>query len=760
MKRTLTSFAAAAVVLGAASPLAFAATSSSAGLTQAGQLPIVVNGQVLSNPYEMTGQDSGNTTGFFPIYYFDQALAKIGLTATWNGTTHTWAITAPGVDASKISVQGGVGTGNTTVTVNGTTVKMFNTQAAKDPAGGPNAQETTYMPIYYIDNILAALGINGTFKGQTGLSISTPQVTSINLSQLSLTGQTVGTGSLSSPAIDQTGNGVTVSTTVTDQNGNPVPNANVTFNFAGANAPTVTNGTTNVAVSATSTGWSATVATNAQGVASATVKGIGSYAVSLTAPLTGTSSATPVYVGFANSDGVITPDWKYQANISTPTSESTGVVPVVVALPYVNGKPQSGVAVTFKLNGTSSSTAFFSTSTGEKLGSAIGNTYGNGTTFSTYTDANGEATVYVNDYQPDSFTVTATAGSTNLVTNSITYVNPNAPTSSASATTLGLTTSPNPSTTFVYPNSLTNLSTGETLYVLPEQSSGLVTDASDIYNLSLTSGYFTSINGKSLSSIGAGTPSTGQLVVTYNASLNNYSLTFDGYTVGTSANPYFSVGISSSSSSTLTITDENGAKATATYTVVAPANSVTNVQSYRTDLLDASNHSSNVTFTVLDSNGNPVANGPVNVAFDGNEANVWVTAVNGTPLTEDVSGSYAPQQTPVALDNSYDASLGYNGVYVPNVISWSKSADWFTVYTNANGQVTLTLQAGTVPYWAGTSLAWSSSTIPAGAAAATYNVYTYGGTGINPQYGSNGAVYIGSSNPYTTNGVSVGELYW
>ncbi|KRW92306.1 hypothetical protein SD51_04565 [Alicyclobacillus tengchongensis] len=310
MKRTLTSFAAAAVVLGAASPLAFAATSSSTGLTQAGQLPIVVNGQVLSNPYEMTGQDSGNTTGFFPIYYFDQALAKIGLTATWNGSTHTWAITAPGVNASTISVAGGVGTGNTTVTVNGTVVKMFNTQAAKDPAGGPKAQETTYLPIYYVNNLLTALNIHGSFSGQTGLNISTPQATSINLSQISLTGQTVGTGTLASPAIDQTGNGVTVSTTVTDQNGNPVPNANVTFNFAGANAPTVTSGSTNVSVSATSTGWSATVATNAQGVASATVKGIGSYAVSLSAPLTGTSSATPVYVGFANSDGVITPDWK------------------------------------------------------------------------------------------------------------------------------------------------------------------------------------------------------------------------------------------------------------------------------------------------------------------------------------------------------------------------------------------------------------------------------------------------------------------
>ncbi|KRW92305.1 hypothetical protein SD51_04560 [Alicyclobacillus tengchongensis] len=439
------------------------------------------------------------------------------------------------------------------------------------------------------------------------------------------------------------------------------------------------------------------------------------------------------------------------------------MIPIVVALPYVNGKPQSGVAVAFQLNGTSTSTAFFSTSTGEKLGSAIGDTYGNGSTFSTYTDANGEATVYVNDYQPDSFTVTATAGSTNLVTNKITYVNPNAPTSSAAATTLGVTTTPSPSSTYVYPNSVTNLSTSEALYVLPENSSGLLTGASDIYNLSLTSGYFTYINGVSLSGKGAGTPSTGQLVVTYNSAApvgQQYTLTFDGYPLGTFANPYFFVQISSSSSSTLTITDENGAKATATYTVVAPANSVTNVQSYRTDLLDASNHSSNVTFTVLDSNGNPVANGPVNVAFDGNEANVWVTAVNGTPLTEDVSGSYAPQQTPVALDNSYDASLGYNGVYVPNVISWSKSADWFTVYTNANGQVTLTLQAGTVPYWAGTSLAWSSSPTPAGAAAATYNVYTYGGTGINPQYGSNGAVYIGSSNPYTTNGVSVGELYW
>lgn len=118
MKRTLSGIASAAIVLGAISPVAFADTSS--GLTQGNPLPITVNGQIIAIPYEMVGVDSGNQTGFFPIYYFDEALAKLGIQATWNGTTHTWALTDSNVNASSVSVAGGVGTGNTTVTLNGT----------------------------------------------------------------------------------------------------------------------------------------------------------------------------------------------------------------------------------------------------------------------------------------------------------------------------------------------------------------------------------------------------------------------------------------------------------------------------------------------------------------------------------------------------------------------------------------------------------------------------------------------------------------
>src|SRR5579875_934768 len=134
------------MVLGAFSPMAFAATGANGWNYQvAHQLPIVVNGSVQSNPYELTAVDSGNTTAYFPMYYFNQALSSLGYSATWDGNSHTWAITASGVDASAVasSIAGGVGTGNTTITVNGTTVKKINTQAAKDPAGGGM---TTYFP--------------------------------------------------------------------------------------------------------------------------------------------------------------------------------------------------------------------------------------------------------------------------------------------------------------------------------------------------------------------------------------------------------------------------------------------------------------------------------------------------------------------------------------------------------------------------------------------------------------------------------------
>ncbi|WP_436663950.1 beta strand repeat-containing protein [Alicyclobacillus acidoterrestris] len=434
MKRSLTGIAAAAVVLGAMSPMAFAATSKATGLTKASQLPIVVNGKVLSNPYEMTGKDSGNTTGFFPIYYFNQALAKIGFTATWDGTTHTWAITAPNVDASSISVAGGVGTGNTTVTVNGTVVKKFNTQVAKDPAGGKSAQATTYLPIYYISNVLTALGVQGSFSGQTGLSITGSAATSTgqgNISAPQVTGEKVGSGTQAAPAVSY-GDPLTVTSTVTDAAGNPIAGVNATLDIqvnGQGGAPTVTANGTSVAPTTSASGdFQYAITTDANGAATAQVTvnsgTSANYTVRFYAPfnIQGTNvqvKSSKAYIEFVAPNTLgISPGTGFDAAVSTSSNSDAGLTPVTVTIPPNSETPQQGVAVTFHIansgdaNPPADATGFFATSNGGSLGTGVQ---------TVYTDANGQATVYVDSTSEGTAYITATTSQYGTATTNISY---------------------------------------------------------------------------------------------------------------------------------------------------------------------------------------------------------------------------------------------------------------------------------------------------------------------------------------------------
>ncbi|GMA62193.1 hypothetical protein NZD89_20835 [Alicyclobacillus fastidiosus] len=412
MKRALTGIAAAAVVLGSVSPMAFAATTTS-GLTKAGQLPIVVNGSVLSNPYEMTGKDSGNTTAFFPVYYFNQALAKIGYTATWDGTTHTWAITAPGVTAAPVA--GGVGTGNTTITVNGTVVKKINTQAAKDPAASKSAAATTYLPAFYVDEILQALGVNGTFSGQSGLKI-TGSVTNgaPQLSNLSFSGQLMGSGTSSSPVAQSTGNTVTASTTLTDANGNAINGINVTYTVTvlTGGQPTVTAGSQTLAYTGTGTDsngktyYTYSVPTDSTGVANITLgySGNASYTLQASAPYSSngvTVTSKTAYVEFGQPGSLLISPVSLTQGYSTPTNATAGLVPVTVTIiPAFAGQSVSNIPVQFTLT-PGSGTSNFATSTGSYLAGA-----GN---YTVNTDASGTATVYVNANANATATVSAQA---------------------------------------------------------------------------------------------------------------------------------------------------------------------------------------------------------------------------------------------------------------------------------------------------------------------------------------------------------------
>ncbi|GLV14190.1 hypothetical protein Heshes_18740 [Alicyclobacillus hesperidum] len=241
MKRTLSSISAAAIVLGTGIPMVFAdTTSTTPSYTQVDTVAFQFNGQTVANPYILDSQDSGNTTAFAPVYYFNQLLAKAGIQATWNGSTHTWALTAPNIDASKVQVAGGVGTGNTTITLNGTTIKMINTFAAQDPAG-KKGDITTYFPAYYVNNLFAALGISATWNGSTGLAVNT-QATALTAKQTAAAQVAVNFNGpvASGTTVTLSQNGVNYTTTAT-WSGNTEVTLNTGYNLP-AGTYTVTAG--------------------------------------------------------------------------------------------------------------------------------------------------------------------------------------------------------------------------------------------------------------------------------------------------------------------------------------------------------------------------------------------------------------------------------------------------------------------------------------------------------------------------------------
>ena len=117
--------------------------------------------------------------------------------------------------------------------------------------------------------------------------------TTESLSNISISGATTGTGTTSSPATVLNGGSLTLSTTLTDQFGNPVPNTAVTFsiNTNGATGtPTVTSNGSTVSPNNASSPYTYTVYTNAQGVASITVAGPAGQTVYYTVSASGSAA--------------------------------------------------------------------------------------------------------------------------------------------------------------------------------------------------------------------------------------------------------------------------------------------------------------------------------------------------------------------------------------------------------------------------------------------------------------------------------------
>ncbi|MCY0894648.1 MAG: stalk domain-containing protein [Acidibacillus sp.] len=168
MKKSFVTLSAATLLTMSMSPMAFAQTSSTYTFSQS---HIIVNGQTVSNPDKFA---SGGTT-FVPIWYVMQVMTKLGYQTTWDYGTRTWNVATSG-QVPSLSIN--AGGGQTTISVNGTTVESnVPTIAAIDPTSDGNM--TRYMPIWYVQQLLNAMGMTtDTWDGTTWTMVGTPQTIS------------------------------------------------------------------------------------------------------------------------------------------------------------------------------------------------------------------------------------------------------------------------------------------------------------------------------------------------------------------------------------------------------------------------------------------------------------------------------------------------------------------------------------------------------------------------------------------------------
>ncbi|MCL6636612.1 MAG: phosphodiester glycosidase family protein [Alicyclobacillus sp.] len=115
---------------------------------------IRLNGQLVSSPYGLVAHG----TTYMPMWYVQQALQTIGISSSWDGST--WDIhTASSVPLPNHNT----GSGAVTFRINGSAVVKVDGITAVDPASG---QETTFLPIWYIQQVLTHVGLVNHWDGQ------------------------------------------------------------------------------------------------------------------------------------------------------------------------------------------------------------------------------------------------------------------------------------------------------------------------------------------------------------------------------------------------------------------------------------------------------------------------------------------------------------------------------------------------------------------------------------------------------------------
>lgn len=406
-KHTISGVAAASLVLGAMAPMTFAASHTKhAAATVNYNLRTIDIGKYNKPVYGIAARDwtapHKNYTEFLPAWYILQGLGSLGYTATWNGNTEVLNITTPSaVSLTNVTPNAKPMTGlYAQIEVNGTVVQYGPRIVAKDPKTGVY---TSYIPIYYINQALSNLGLKISYDGNVWM---VQQPTTQQLSSITIGGATAGNGSQSAPATVQNGGSVTLTTTLTDSNGNPIPNTQVTYWVTGGTDLSATQNGVSLP-EGTSNGSDTFIATtDGNGVASIVLTDNSG----LTQPLTVQASAPYTVNGTALETSKVYVEYLSNGSVSlTPTGSpyitSLGTtVPVTVTLPVANGAPQANVTVNFTLNqGTN---AYFTNSSGAYLG----------TTVTAVTNAEGQATVWVNDEVNGGEATVTVSGSTPYTT--------------------------------------------------------------------------------------------------------------------------------------------------------------------------------------------------------------------------------------------------------------------------------------------------------------------------------------------------------
>ncbi len=250
-----------------------------------------------------------------------------------------------------------------------------------------------------------------------------PSTSNVSISNLSASGQTVGTGAANSPAVATINSGITVKATISGPN---TANSNVTYLVTSSTNITATaNGQT---LSANNLSTPVIIGNDRYSASySVPADASGNVAVTFTSTASSNSAFNVVVQAPYYNNGQVVESNKVAAqwgvpgtlvlsplytsgtpdnlNFSSSATETAGLVPVVATYLSTSGSTMAGQQVKFTMTaqGTpGSATAFFTDSTG--VGS-VGqqSSVGNGTTTATYnvtTDANGQALVYVNANQP------------------------------------------------------------------------------------------------------------------------------------------------------------------------------------------------------------------------------------------------------------------------------------------------------------------------------------------------------------------------